>query len=219
VDRFSGEEAPRTLSFNAHAPCHHFAVACQPDINFIETILIDNLARARLQTLLTVDDILRGVTALLTDRGVIDSTFIIFTSDHGFHMGQHRLNEGKRMPYDTDLRIPLMVAGPGVPAGAEVDHLVGLPDLAPTILELCGAVVAEDIDGKSLAPLLLSSVATPSHHSWRSAYLIEYIATEENPDVNMWGRVGDNGNNTFRGLRFIDAAQGVDLSYMEFTDP
>lgn len=209
---FSGVGAPRTASFNVRAPCHHWAVAVQPRINFLETMELDGLARRRLQTLLTVDDIAMGITAALEQHGAMDSTYFIFTSDHGFHMGQHRLNHGKRMPYDTDLRVPLLVRGPGVGVGSEVRHLVGLPDLAPTILELAGAEVSGSIDGKSLVPLLLDRVPGPSHHGWRSAYLVEYIATQEGAKTNLWGRVGDNGNNSFRGLRFIDPAGPVRAS-------
>ena len=105
-DTFFGTRAPRTPSFNLHAPCHHFAAACQPDINFIELWLIDELARKRLQSLLTVNDIIKEVYKVVSEYGAIDSTYFIVTSDHGFHMGQHQQHQGKRMPYDTACGFP-----------------------------------------------------------------------------------------------------------------
>ena len=63
---------------------------------------------------------------------------MIFSSDNGFHMGQRRLMEGKQGAWDHDIRVPLVVAGPGVPAGATVSQLAANLDLRPTFEELAG---------------------------------------------------------------------------------
>jgi arylsulfatase A-like enzyme len=63
----------------------------------------------------------------------------VFTSDHGFHMGQHRLEPDKGRPYEEDIEIPLYVRGPGVPAGRTLRHKVLNLDFAPTFAELGGA--------------------------------------------------------------------------------
>ena len=104
------------------------------------------------------------------ETGELGNTYIIFTTDNGFHQGQHRLVGGdKKTPYEEDIGVPLMVRGPGVPAGAVREQLVINNDLAPTIADLAGASTPAFVDGSSFAPLLGGS--PPS--SWRQAFLEE----------------------------------------------
>jgi arylsulfatase A-like enzyme len=120
--------------------------------------------------MLPVEDLLRQMIATLEQSGELENTYIIFTSDNGFHMGQHRLLPGdKKTPYEEDIRVPLIVRGPGVPAGAVRQELVLNNDFAPTIAELAGLSAPTFVDGRSFAPLLTS--APPS--SWRQAFLEE----------------------------------------------
>jgi arylsulfatase A-like enzyme len=58
-----------------------------------------------------VDDLVREAHAAVEAAGALGSTYFIFTSDHGLHMGQRRLGAGKRTPYETDLRVPFYIAG------------------------------------------------------------------------------------------------------------
>jgi hypothetical protein len=119
--------------------------------------------------MLSVEDLLRETIATLQDTGELNNTYIFFTSDNGYHLGNHRLGLGKRAPYEEDIGVPLMVRGPGVPAGAVRQELVLNNDFAPTIAELAGASTPSFVDGSSFAPLLTSS--PPS--SWRTAFLEE----------------------------------------------
>jgi N-acetylglucosamine-6-sulfatase len=129
-----------------------------------------SLYRQRLRSMLPVEDLLRQVIATLEQTGELNNTYIFFSSDNGFHQGQHRLVAGdKKTPYEEDIGVPLMVRGPGVPTGAVRDQLVINNDLAPTIAELAGASTPAFVDGSSFAPLLGSS--PPS--SWRQAFLEE----------------------------------------------
>ena len=125
--------------------------------------------RARLRSMLSVEDLLQRVIATLRETGELDNTYVIFTSDNGYHIGNHRLGMGKKTPYEEDIGMPLMVRGPGVPAGAVRQQLVLNNDLAPTIASLAGAPVPAFVDGRSFAPLLTS--APPA--SWRTAFLEE----------------------------------------------
>ena len=77
---------------------------------------------------------------------------MVFLSDNGFFFGQHRLAKGKYLPYEPASRLPLMIRGPGIPAGSTSSELVGNIDLAPTILELAGASPGVEVDGRSLMP-------------------------------------------------------------------
>jgi N-acetylglucosamine-6-sulfatase len=132
-----------------------------------------NLYRERLRSMLSVEDLLEQTIGTLQETGELDNTYIFFTSDNGFHLGEHRLRVtsrvDKRTPYEEDIAVPLMVRGPGVPTGAERQELVINNDFAPTIAELAGVRTPGFVDGSSLAPLLASS--PPS--SWRSAFLEE----------------------------------------------
>jgi N-acetylglucosamine-6-sulfatase len=127
--------------------------------------------RERLASMLSVEDLLAETVAALRETGELDETYIIFASDNGYHMGQHRLIGGKLTAYEEDAEIPLMVRGPGIAPGATRPHLVLNNDLAPTIADLAGADVPGTVDGRSIAPLLTD--APPPVSAWRSAFLIE----------------------------------------------
>jgi hypothetical protein len=71
--------------------------------------------------MLAVDDMIRRIVETLEDTGELDNTYLVFTSDNGFHLGQHRLGKGKQTPYDEDIRVPLTVLGPKVASNAPVD--------------------------------------------------------------------------------------------------
>src|SRR5215218_1232953 len=125
--------------------------------------------RARLRSMLSVEDLFRQTIATLQATNELENTYIFFTSDNGYHLGNHRLGLGKRAPYEEDIGIPLMVRGPGVPAGAVRQELVLNNDFAPTIAELAGASTPDFVDGRSFAPLLTGSEPYTS----RSAFLEE----------------------------------------------
>jgi N-acetylglucosamine-6-sulfatase len=126
--------------------------------------------RQRLRSMLVVEDLLSQVVATLQQTNELDNTYIIFTSDNGFHLGNHRLLPGdKKTPYEEDIGVPLMVRGPGVPAAAERQQMILNTDLAPTIAELAGVSTPSFVDGSSFAPLLTTT--PPS--SWRQAFLQE----------------------------------------------
>ncbi len=125
--------------------------------------------RGRLRSMLAVEDLLRQTVDTLRETGELQNTYIVLTSDNGFHFANHRLPVGKRTPYEEDTGIPLIVRGPGVPAGAVRDQFVLNNDFAPTIADLAGAPTPAFVDGRSFAPLLTGS--PPS--SWRTAFLNE----------------------------------------------
>jgi arylsulfatase A-like enzyme len=136
---------------------------------------MEDLYRKRLQSMLAVDEMIAQVVNTLRQSGELDNTYIFFTSDNGYHMGTHRLSTGKWTAYEEDIRVPLVVVGPGVPEGETLDHLVLNNDLAPTIAELGGAEAPSFVDGRSLVPLLGDD--PPSSEGWRRAFLVE-AATE-----------------------------------------
>jgi N-acetylglucosamine-6-sulfatase len=92
----------------------------------------------------------------LADTGRLRRTYIVVTSDNGYLLGEHRITLGKVHPYEPSARIPMLMRGPGITRGARVEQLVGLHDLAPTVLRATGTYGAQTLplDGRSLLPLI-----------------------------------------------------------------
>ncbi|HXO21128.1 MAG TPA: sulfatase-like hydrolase/transferase [Thermoanaerobaculia bacterium] len=167
---FPNLKAPRTPSFNQQdvrgEPAQYRAVA---PLGAGDIGAIDAFYRRRIQSLQAVDELVAGLVQKLAATGQLDHTYIVFTSDNGLHMGQHRFLPGKYTAYEEDIHVPLIVRGPGVPAGRTVDDLALSVDLAPTFAELAGTTLPGDPDGRSLVPLLTG--AAPA--DWRQAILVE----------------------------------------------
>lgn len=109
--------------------------------------------RAQLESLLAVDELVARLVDALEETGELDRTLVVFTSDNGFFHGEHRIREGKFLPYEEAIRVPLLVRGPGFPAGAVATQLVANIDLAPTLLAASGATARLRLDGVPLQPL------------------------------------------------------------------
>lgn len=110
----------------------------------------------RLASLLAVDDAVGRILNQLRRTGELGNTIVIFTSDNGLHLGEHRL-KGKNSLYEESVRVPLVIRGPGVPSGRSRSQVVGNIDLAPTILDATGAQPLLTMDGRSLLPLARSA--------------------------------------------------------------
>ena len=94
--------------------------------------------RRRLRSLQAIDDMVEAIVGTLESTGVLQSTYIIYTSDNGFHMGEHRLIAGKDTAYEEDIRVPMAMRGPGVPEGGRIAALALNIDLAPTFADMAG---------------------------------------------------------------------------------
>jgi arylsulfatase A-like enzyme len=110
--------------------------------------------RKELGSLLAVDELVARVVNVLSTNGMLSNTVIIFTSDHGVFHGEHRIKAGKVHVYEEAVETPLLIRGPGFPAGKTVDQFVSNIDLAPTIVALAGAAPGLPMDGVSLLPLV-----------------------------------------------------------------
>ena len=132
---------------------------------------LDSLYRDRIRSLQAVD---RGVATLINTlkaSGQLENTYFVFSSDNGFHLGEFRMPAGKGAPYDSDIRVPLIVRGPGVPAGRKNDAMIGNIDLAPTLAQLAHVPTPAFVDGRSFSSLV-HHPATDSRP--RHAYLLEH---------------------------------------------
>jgi arylsulfatase A-like enzyme len=106
----------------------------------------------------------------LADAGQLSNTVFVFSSDNGFHMGEYNLLPGKLTAFDTDVVVPLIVAGPGIAAGVVNRDVVENIDLAPTFDELENVPVPPYVDGQSLVPLLHGQDVP-----WRGVAGIEHV--------------------------------------------
>lgn len=173
AELFPDAQVPRTAAFNEADVSDKLPfMQALPPLTPAEIEEMDALYRQRLRSLQAVDEALQQVVEALAAAGQLERTYIFFTSDNGYHMGQHRLSPGKGMPYEEDLRVPLVVRGPGVPAGSVRQEMVSLVDLAPTVAALAGASLTVSYDGRSLLPLLHS---TQPMAKWRRAIFVEHF--------------------------------------------
>jgi N-acetylglucosamine-6-sulfatase len=112
---------------------------------------LTKLYRSRLESLQSVDDAVRHLIGALRRSGELGNTVVVFTSDNGYMLGEHR-QVGKELPYEESERVPLIIRGPGFPEGVARRAPVGNIDLAPTIVDLAKAS-RKHMDGVSLLPL------------------------------------------------------------------
>ena len=116
----------------------------------------EDILKARRQycaTIELIDDHIGRILDALERRGMMDNTCIVYSSDHGEMLGDHGLFH-KSVMYDPALRVPLIVAGPGIEGGRVSDALVELIDVNPTLCELGGLPQQERIDARPLGPVL-----------------------------------------------------------------
>jgi len=222
--------APRTPSYNASGDGKIWSVAMNEPLGDFTARGIDTHFTNRHRSLLSVDDLVGDVFAILEAAGVLNNTYVIASSDHGYHLGQFRIPYEKSHIYDTDVRVPFFVRGPGVPAGAVQEGIVQLLDVGATVMELAGATQPgqRTTDGRSFAPLLRAGGAPPA--GWRSEALVEILGLG-NQWMSIcgwvWNASGcpapagkdpsiiiDGPFNTWAMLRVVNSTH--DLSYAEY---
>jgi N-acetylglucosamine-6-sulfatase len=136
----------------------------------------DTFIRTYHETILSVDDSVGQIYEALRAMGELDNTIFLFAGDNGFLLGEHASID-KRTMWEESIRIPLLVRYPeGMPDPRVVDRMVLNLDVAPTVLDLCGATPLATVHGSSLKPLGQGR-DTP----WRSSWMYEYNFEKEFP--------------------------------------
>lgn len=221
ADAFPGLTYPQSPAYGARpddaAPAWLNAI---PAIDTHYGARIDEIYRMRVQSIKGIDDMIGAVRKTLEDQGLTGNTYVIFTSDNGYHMGEYSLRAGKMTPFDTDIHVPMVVVGPKVPAGRTVEDIVMNIDLDPTFVALAGLPASATVDGQSLVALLQGG-AGPG----RAIAVVEHKNSKpsaNDPDVTD-AKAGDPP--TYVALRMKDAlyveyADTKEVSYYDLTkDP
>ena len=192
ASRFEHARLPKPPSFNEHDVSDKPRFVRKPPLSHGRKLEIRALYRSRLRSLLSVDEAVRGIVNRLKRTGELDDTVIIFTSDNGFMLGEHRLT-GKSLPYDESISVPLLMRGPGIPRGERRSQIVGNIDLAPTILDIAGAPHGK-MDGRTLLPLarhpdregrddlLIEMLANSAHRRYKALRSQDYLYVESARD-------------------------------------
>ncbi|HET7689288.1 MAG TPA: sulfatase [Nocardioidaceae bacterium] len=127
------------------------------------------LTRQRAESLLVLDRQVRLLVQKLRTTGELNDTVFVVTSDNGFFLGEHRIRNGKIRPYEPSLRVPLVLAGPGIPHGVRYDPATTV-DLMATLVDLANAPFPLVPDGRSLVPSFAGD------RGWDTAIVTEAVA-------------------------------------------
>jgi N-acetylglucosamine-6-sulfatase len=215
---FPGLQAPRGPDFNvlptrapqwlrAHRPLAARRIA-----------RIDAVFRRRAQSVEAVDQMIGTIEAALQADGIAQNTYVVFSSDNGLHTGEYRLMPGKLTAFDTDIHVPLIVTGPGVPEGATADQMVENIDLAKTFAALAGTTLPGD--GFSLVPLLAGVAPT----RWRNAVLVEHRGSHQSVLDPDFQQSASGSPTTYEAMRsraflYVEYADGEREFYDLRADP
>jgi N-acetylglucosamine-6-sulfatase len=208
ANTFDGVKAPRLLSFNEEDVGDKPPwIQSRPLASPTQIAEIDATHERRVESLQSVDELVEAVITKLRNVEALDNTYVVFTSDNGWHHGEHRIRSDKNQPYEESIRMPLLVRGPGVLAGT-TNKLTLNTDFFPTFTDLAGITTPEYVDGRSLRPVLKGNAT-----SWRTAFLLERRSDDEFPAPSLYGI------RTSAGEKYIEYEGGFKEFYDLKTDP
>ena len=194
-----------------------------PALEKADITRIEKSFRKRVQGMKAIDDMIGEIRAQLVDLGIADNTYFIFTSDNGFHLGEYSMRSGKMTPYDTDINVPLIVAGPGIAAGRTISEFAMNIDFLPTFSELAGVAPPSEADGRSLVGLLHGTALT-TDAPWRTSAFVEHHTEglkandPEDPDAPDT-QIGQPPNyGALRTAEFLYVEYGADTKEIVYYD-
>jgi N-acetylglucosamine-6-sulfatase len=152
---FADARYPRTPDFDEADISDKFGLTrSRKPLSGADIVTIDETFRKRIRSVQVLDQNVAGLVQELDDQGALDNTYLIFTSDNGYIMGNHRREIGKYNQFQGTVNVPFYVRGPGIAPGSSFDDVAGNIDIAPTIADITGATAPDDVDGLSLLPRL-----------------------------------------------------------------
>ena len=150
------------------------------------------------------------VVNVLTVHEQLDNTYFLYTSDHGFQLGQFNLPSCKLQPYEHDIRVPMFVKGPDITKSL-LSFVAGMVDIAPTIIALAGGTPPDTMDGHSFDYMIKKNGWGSNQNSWRDKHTLEYWSQG---NVIRYQHYIDGPNNTYIGVRLLNETHNY--LYVEF---
>ena len=173
---------PQTPALNAATVDAPSWLRGVPPLDHVRRHAMAGTYRLRAQDVRGVDDMVGALVDTLKSNHQWDNTYFVFSSDNGYHIGEHRLSGGKLTAFDTDINVPFIVVGPHVTPGSTVDRLAENIDLRPTFDEWGGTVPQQAIDGRTLTPLLAPDVGPDTVIAgWPRSVLVEHHGPDLDP--------------------------------------
>jgi arylsulfatase A-like enzyme len=213
---FDGERAPRPPSFDERNVSDKPPwIRALPRLDGAARAKMNSRHEKRVETLQALDDLVEGVVRELRDSGRLSNTYIVFTSDNGNHLGEHRIPTGKSQPYEESISMPLLIRGPGVAAGSSTARLALNTDYLPTFTDLAGIQTPGYVDGRSLRPVIEGVSTAP----WRDAILLERAVTNLHPYPGPVRAKALSGILTREGRKYVEYEGGERELYDLGTDP
>jgi N-acetylglucosamine-6-sulfatase len=167
----------------------------------------DKVILNRLRMLSAVDEGVGSLLKALEASGQLDNTLFVVSSDHGYFYGEHGLSIERRLAYEESIRIPLLMRLPRlIKAGSKPEAIALTIDLAPTFIKVAGANPPEQMQGRSLLPLLEGK--TPS--DWRHSFFVEYYSDTVFPRMNKMGYKMVR-NDRWKYIHYIDQKDADEL--------
>ena len=204
---FPGLMAPRPPSFDVLPTDPPSWLAGHPPLTPHQIRRINGVFRRRAQGVQAVGDMIDRVRTALQADGLAGDTYVVFSSDNGLHTGEYRLTPGKLTAFDTDIHVPLIVTGPGVPAGTSTNAMTENVDLAETFARM-GGTTLDTGDGHSLLGLIKGDLP----EDWRNALLVEHHGPKPNRDDP------DEQNRSSGNPPSYEAIRTPKLLYVEYKD-
>ncbi|PVG83353.1 hypothetical protein DDE18_08655 [Nocardioides gansuensis] len=143
-------------------------IRSRPELTRQERLALRELSRQRAEAILAMDKEIAALKTELEALGEWEDTVLVFTSDNGYYLGEHRLRQGKVNGHEPSLRVPLVMTGPGLRDGSVRYAPTTLVDLTATLLDFGGAAAPRQADGASRVPALFGA-----DEGWTTPVLIE----------------------------------------------
>lgn len=212
-DKWADVKVPRQVSFNQAIKSPNMSLSYLADLPAWNQTVIDyydEFYRLRLAALASVDDLVTSVLDSAETMGLLENTYFIYTSDNGYHIGQHRLPAGKSCGYEEDINVPFIVRGPGIAKNQVYHAATSHTDIAPTLFSLANIPLHDDFDGQTMPLFNGTSAANSSHPTFSATTKQEHI------NVEFWGSQLPEGlygrdlvkpqagaHNTYKAVRLI----------------
>ncbi|KAI7494001.1 Arylsulphatase [Hortaea werneckii] len=204
---FQGVKVPRTPNFNPDHPNGVSWIGQLPQQNETNVDYNDEWYRSRLRALQPVDEMIDEVFRKLEEADITEETYVFFSTDNGYHIGQHRLQPGKQCAYEEDINVPFIVRGPGVARDHRTDVVSTHTDLAPTFLRLAG------VSDRTMNEYNFDGQAMPLNTNFgiHDSGDERFDRRTEHVNVEMWGIIMSEGkhgqvlhpNHTYKALRLV----------------